>query len=386
MNYSRWWILGALILLISATQIGCVGKDVVLDRKEIEETYKLPEGDKAPIFKSEYEYLTPGIHVLEADEDYLWAIGGEKTLKKRILYKSSDLGERWEEFYVFEKPIEGMHITDTGEMLVSISDGRWETNSNCEILKLYGKNFKTVLELESGAALNWNFASDEEGYIFISEYGYKNLPNNARRIYRSKDKGETWENVFSPKEEEGHHNHVISIDKDDPNIIYQVIGDEDKRIIKSEDRGDTWDVLLRDYHPTAELQIDDNIFWALDNVPNSGILRFNKKTEELNYSFETPEPFKGSIYDMLYENGVIYAGLLSYSEPSNYWDGSMFISRDKGETWENFAIWPKLDESSAIGLINFTSKDGYGFINAKVPAIVNGENSHYNGTIKFKLL
>lgn len=344
---------------------------------------------RQPSFGTDYEFLQSGVSVLGADEDHLWAIGGNpQDGYGRVLLKSKDFGDSWDKVYAFKKRVEGIHITPNNTILVSTSNGRWLPNADCEIFRSVdqGKSFKKVLDLESGAAISWNFASDDEGYIFVSEYGYKLLPDNARRIYRSSDSGLTWKKVYQAKETFGHHNHVISIDPNNNNIIYQSIGDIHKMILRSTDRGNTWKKIISHYNPTSVLQLEDTILWGLDNHPKSGIMRYNTKTKKVDYSLETPLPLRGSIYDLLYVHDVIYAGLLSYGEPNQTWDGSILISKDKGVTWETFAIWPKYDANSAIGFYNFTAQGDYGFINSTLPIVTDGKVQHFNGTLRFKLL
>lgn len=340
-----------------------------------------------PYLDSEYEFLKPYISVMAVDDVYLWAGGGNNSQKAYTLYRSDDFGDTWEKVKKFDKIIESIHITYDNTILISLSDGRWLENANSQIVisKDGGDSFEPVLDLESGAAYTWNMASDDEGYIFVSEYGYKRLPDNARRIYRSKDGGLNWEIVYEPEEIDGYHNHVISIDANDKNIIYQVIGDDVKAILRSSDRGDTWEELVSGtYHPTSVIQIDDNIFWGLDGAPKSGIIRYNTSIEELDYAFETPKPYGGSIYDMMYVKDVIYAGLLSYSESSNHWNGSIFISKDKGQTWDKFCIWPKTEEMG-VGIYKFTHQGDYGYIWGDFP-IDLGDGSSFYGTLRFKLI
>ncbi len=359
------------------------------DREYLNKTYKTATGDKAPKTILEYEPLRQGMRVLESNKDYLWFAGGnDRDGYGNVLYKSKDLGDSFEFVYAFDKLIEGIHITPKNTILVSISNDRWSKDAKCEIHRSIdgGKTFTKVLDVTSGAVTNWNFTSDNDGYIFVSEYGYKNLPNNARKIYRSKDNGASFQVVYNPAEKNMSHNHVIQIDKNNKNIIYQSIGDKYKEIIVSKDRGNTWSRLIYDYNPTSMLQIDNYVLIGLDNHPKTGIVKIDKATNTPQFVFSPEKPIKGSIYDMLYANDIIYAGLLSYSQDSHTWPGSMYISKDKGNTWENVMIWPKITNESGIGMYNFYEKDGYGFINGIFPYFVNGMAGHYTGTMKFKLL
>lgn len=338
--------------------------------------------DNDIFFSTDYSFLDYGIKVMAANEKYLWAAGNEDM---STLYRSSDYGDTWEKVHTFEATIQGMHITPSGVFLVSTSNNRWKKECKGKLWRSEdnGQTFNLSLELNAGAAINWNIASDSEGFVFVSEYGYKDKPNNARHIYRSKDSGITWDIVYAPEETEGYHNHVIIINKNDSNTIYQSIGDNVKGVIKSTDRGQTWEKIMSGIHPTSALQIDNNIFWGLDNWPKSGILKYNLDDESVNYSFIAPKPFSGSIYDMMYANGVIYAGLLSYEY--NDWDGSIFTSKNKGLTWELFAKCPKY-QNTGVGFYKFTTLGDYGFVWVSLPIKTKNNLHKYQGTIRFKLV
>lgn len=87
---------------------------------------------------------------------------------------------------------------------------------------------------------------------------------------------------------------------------------------------------------------------------------------------------------MLYANEVIYAGFLAYDDPSNNWDGSIFISKDKGKTWEKFCHWPKY-EDRGVGFYKFSQLDDYGYIWGTFP-IDSEENTSFHGTLRFDLV
>ena len=330
----------------------------------------------------DYDILEPYMKIMAADDEFLWAAGGTDDLLMKILYKSSDYGETWDIVHIFKKTIEGIHISPKDVLLVSVSDDRASRSANCEIWRSTtgGSYFLKVLELKSGVATNWNFASDNEGYIFISEYGIK-IEDNARRIYRSNDNGATFHIVYNPEPILGYHNHVIKIDEKNPNIIYQSIGDDSKAIIMSLDRGNTWDTINEGYHPTSVVQIDDIMLWGLDNYPCSGIIRHDLDSNKVDYSLITPKPFGGSIYDMIYVDGVIYAGLMAYDYDN--WDGSIFTSLDKGLNWEEYIVI-KRSEDIGVGIYSMVSQGDYIFAWVSMPIEVDGVVGKYQGSIKFK--
>lgn len=379
-----FFILGIIVLLLLA------GTKLISSNEVEGDTggFQLGEGEKAPEIKTDYKLLERNIVVLGKDDENLWASGTVFNDKGDTLFKSSDLGETWEEVYKFENNIEGIHISKINVLFVSTSLGRWEEEAKAEVYRSEnsGVDFEKVLDVESGAAINWNFASDDEGYVYISEYGYKNPPNNARRIYRSSDNGKNFEVVYKPEEQEEYHNHAIGIDSQDNNIIYQAIGDLERKIIISKDRGETWETLIEGMDPTSILDLGDTILFGLDSKPKSGIVKYDKASGEFEYALEVELPYGGSIYDMVYKNGVVYAGLLSYDDENHTWPGSVFISKDEGETWEPLVIWPKLEKDTGVAFSNFIEKDGYIFINSRLPLIDSTGVTKYAGTLRLKAI
>ncbi len=333
-------------------------------------------------FIPKYDILEPFIKIMAVDGDYLWAAGGSEEEFMKILYKSNDYGNTWSIVHIFKKTIEGIYINPNNNLFVSISNERRSQDAKCEIWRstTNGSYFTKVLELESGVATNWNFASDSEGYVFISEYGNKK-ENNARKIYRSNNNGRNFQIVYNPEPIQGYHNHIISINKRNSNIIYQTVGDDQKFILMSKDRGNTWRTIIENYHPTSMVQVDNTILWGLDNYPCSGIVRYNLDSQKVDYSLITPKPFGGSIYDMIYVDDVIYAGTMSYDYDT--WDGAIFISKDKGLTWENYLIIPR-SKDIGVGIYNFVTQEDYIFAWVSMPIEVNGVIEKYQGSIRIE--
>ncbi len=321
--------------------------------------------------------------VMACNKKVLFAAGREDM---KCLYKSLDFGQTWQKIYEFNTKIQGMHITPNDILLVSTSHNKWDKNAEGKLWrsKDSGKTFKLVLEFESGTATNWNIASDKDGYVFVSEYGYKSLPNNARRIYRSNNNGLDWKIIYEPKQADGYHNHKILISNSNKNILYQSIGDEyGHQILKSEDRGNSWDIVILGIHPTSALQIDKDILWGLDNYPKSGIVKHDISKDKFNYIFTPQKPYNGSIYDMLYVNDIIYAGFTSYDY--NDWPGSIFISKDKGRTWEKFIDWSN-DYHIGVGFYCFNTLGRYGYVWVTLPIRKNQKIIKYQGTLRFELV
>ncbi len=324
------------------------------------------------------EYLKAGYYVMAASEDTLYARGPEKS---KTVYFSKDYGDTWEPIITFEKRPYNIHVTPKGIILISISSGSYQSPGDGELwYSKDGKNFKLVLKFAAGVAERWNIASDQDGYVFISEYGHKKANNNARRIYRSKDSGATWEIVYEPPEIDNYHNHKILIDNQNPNVIYQSIGDgKNIGILKSEDRGETW-LKIHDWlHPTAGLQFKDHIIWGLDKHPVAGFVWHDKETDETDIIYRLPKKHSGSVYDMACIHGIIYALFMSY--PDQKWPATIYTSSDEGRTWKLLAEWPKI-KGEGISLGGITDCGGYGYVLVSLPY---GDSLRYDGTVRFPL-
>lgn len=331
----------------------------------------------------EYLYAKDGFNVLSSDDDYLYG-----TIKGNRLFKTENINGSRFLLQRFEDNIVSLEVLENGNILLCTTRGRWleDAGSKIYLSKDKGKTFEVVLEMKTGDAFHWNYAHDDEGYVFISEYGRKDKQDNARRIYRSNDWGETFECIYEPKEEEGYHNHKIHIDKLDKNIIYQVVGDDNKRLLISRDRGDTWEsIYWGDYHPTSLVDLGDSIVFGLDGAPYSGIVKFDKETMKISQKLRFKKPKRGgSVYAMTEYEDKLYAGFMSYGDSEN-WDGRIYTSDDDGENWGLLDGFDKIEETMGVGFHKFVEKGGKLYVNVQLPyESHDGSSKHYFGTLKIK--
>lgn len=331
-----------------------------------------------------FRVLPTNIRVMGKTSNYLLGVGKVAGDGGQSLYKSRNGGNTWIQVKKFKRKIKGIHTNGRESIFVAIGGDRWSEDPKTELLKAENveSEFKKVLDIKSGVVLNWNMASDSEGYMFLSEYGNKDIEDNPRRIYRSKDYGTTWEVVYEPSPQKGYHNHVIHIDKYNLNNIYQIVGDDDKKLIISKDRGDTWDVKDTDYHPTSVVQIQNYLIYGLDAVPFSGFKTLDTETDEIVRNYRLKKPRYGSIYDMVLVGETIYAGALSYYY--NDWAGSILISTNYGESWNTLAEVNR-PEDLGVSFDNFIEFNGDVYIGGVYPVILNGEETTFHGTIKYKV-
>ena len=334
-------------------------------------------------FVTEFTLLCGTVSVKAVSDEAIWARGSRPPYRGN-LFNSSDHGITWEMVYTFDKPIEGIFIDEPGNIFVSVAADRWSARPNGVLFKSSdgGETFTGVLAIRAGSILNWNMAAGN-GVMFVSEYGYKgNSGNNARRIYRSLNHGDTWEVVFSPEPRAEWHNHKILVTRE--GVIYQSIGDgKNAHIIKSSDNGNTWETVIERFHPTSAIEFETHILWGLDSGPVSGISRYDKETGEMEIAFTLPEPFSGSFYDMAYADGIVYAITVSYSGAHH--PASIWYSRDEGDTWN---LLGRIDKYPyhGVGLWNIVTDHKYGYISIQTPLYRNGKVEFYWGTLRFELV
>ena len=354
-------------------------------------------------FITDFVFLEWGVTVLEVQGNTLWAArtasaepGAAWASQWRTgeLLKSTDHGESWNKVYEFSKPVNSVYVDDFGNIFVAVTYDRWASEGTGELFKSSdsGETFRKVLDIESGITLRWNIAS-RNGTMFASEYGFKGAENrvsrilnragnNARRIYRSTDFGETWSIVFEPNPTYNYHNHITLVT--DEGIVYQSIGDwGNSKIIRSHDNGYNWETVAHGFQPTSAVVFDTHILWGLDGGPWDGVAGYDRDTGEFSNAFTLPYPFEGSCYDMAIAHGVVYAMFLSYGGDAH--SASIFFSEDEGYTWNLLGYIEKLP-AFGVGLYHLVVDELFGYIDIETPVHQNDTIDFFVGTLRFELL
>lgn len=357
--------------------------------------FDMPEEPKQPLnfrgFITDFTLLEYGIMVMEHHNGVLWAVTSPPFTNSfqanlRVLTKSYDRGYTWQEVYTFTNPIDTIYADERGNIFVATTLDRGSPQGTGELFKSSdgGAAFRKVLDIISGAPYHWNIAG-RDGIMFVSEYGYKGHGDNARRIYRSSDFGETWEIVYEPPPKYNYHNHKIIFAGD---YVYQSVGDRPhNKIIRSGDMGNTWQLAVDGIHPTSAVVIDTHILWGLDSggLHTGGIARYNRVTGEIDSFWFPPYPFTGSSYGMAIADGIVYVIFLSYFFDSH--PASIFFSADKGESWELLGYIEKKPREG-IGLWALTLDDKFGYIEIQTPVQFDDEErkARFRGTLRFRLI
>jgi photosystem II stability/assembly factor-like uncharacterized protein len=192
------------------------------------------------------------LEVAPADPNVIYAGTGESTIRIDVsigdgIYKSTDAGRTWKH----------MGLKDTRQ----ISKIRTHPN-NADI-------------------------------VYVAAFGHAFGENKERGVYRSKDGGETWENVLHVSEKTGAID--ITIDKNNPRIIYAAMweayrnfwqissGGEESSIWRSMDGGDTWEDIGKNKGlpkgilgkiGVAASPVQSGRLWAIiEHQPDGGIYR-----------------------------------------------------------------------------------------------------------------
>ncbi len=178
------------------------------------------------------------------------------------VWKTTDAGQYWENIsdgYFTASSVGALEVAPadpnviyagTGETTiridVSIGDGIYKSTDA-------GRSWKHLGMKETRQIAKIRTHPQNADLVYAAVFGHAFGPNPERGVYRSKDGGETWENVLHVSDQAGAID--LTIDKNNPRIIYASFwqayrnfwqissGGEDSGIWRSMDGGDTWQCL-----------------------------------------------------------------------------------------------------------------------------------------------
>ena len=178
------------------------------------------------------------------------------------VWKSTDAGQYWENIsdgFFSSSSVGALEVAPAdpnviyagaGETTiridVSIGDGIYKSTDA-------GRSWKHLGLKETRQIAKIRSHPDNADLVYAAVFGHAFGPNPERGVYRSKDGGETWENVLYVSEKAGAID--LTIDKNNPRVIYAAFweayrnfwnissGGGDSGIWRSLDGGDTWQCL-----------------------------------------------------------------------------------------------------------------------------------------------
>jgi photosystem II stability/assembly factor-like uncharacterized protein len=176
------------------------------------------------------------------------------------VWKTTDAGQYWQNItdgYFTASSVGAIEVAPadpnviyagTGESTiridVSIGDGMYKSTDS-------GRTWKHIGLKDTRQISKVRTHPDNADLVYVAALGHAFGQNDERGVYRSKDGGDTWENVLHVSNKSGAVD--ISIDKNNPRIIYATFweayrnfwqissGGEDSGIWRSMDGGDTWE-------------------------------------------------------------------------------------------------------------------------------------------------
>ena len=180
------------------------------------------------------------------------------------VWKTTDAGQYWENIsdgYFTSSSVGALEVAPadpnviyagTGETTiridVSIGDGIYKSTDA-------GRSWQHLGMKETRQIAKIRTHPENADLVYAAVFGHAFGENPERGVYRSKDGGETWENVLHVSDKAGAID--LTIDKNNPRIIYASIweayrsfwqmssGGEDSGIWRSMDGGDSWENISR---------------------------------------------------------------------------------------------------------------------------------------------
>jgi hypothetical protein len=243
---------------------------------------------------------------------------------------STDKGANFTTLHTFAKPNVSLFKTAQGGYIAIVSDSASEEDAT----QANGQIWRSTDECETWEQVGTIVAGDTyvTGFdslgdvCYLTEYGGRTYPNNARRLYRSVNDGETWTMIkdfddFTP--ESNLHTHFVRIDPytaQDPIVysdltIYVGTGDGDSvcGLHRSQDGGETWETIGSGSQAwrITEARFDaENAYFGGDgyvgNGERYGLYRLRKSDD--NWAKEAD--VQGPVYSMVWDKlGNLWASV-----------------------------------------------------------------------------
>ncbi|OPZ75150.1 MAG: hypothetical protein BWY80_00274 [Firmicutes bacterium ADurb.Bin456] len=209
----------------------------------------------------------------------MWLSGDGKTFytgwDSNTLKKSADELKTLTAIHTFEVYLTACRDLDNGELLVAC--GNQGAPASLWLSSKGQTKWTKVLETSGpGARFMNEWSISVSGRIIVaSEYGGKKPPDNARKVYLSRDYGKTWTEILDIGQREGTHVHGCAYD---PyyNRIWVTTGDiPHQSILYSDDWGRNWQVASKQYQATSIYPLPNCVLFGTDSSPN-GILRYSR--------------------------------------------------------------------------------------------------------------
>ena len=279
----------------------------------------------------------------------------------RTLYISNDRFESKKVLFNFPDIISGIYCMPDGTLFVATDNDTWDPKKPGRIYRSLddGTTFALVKDLVCSCALNWSFTSDFWGNLYVGEYGPKGL-GISKEVWKTSDRGETWEVIFRAPDTDNTHIHVVAVDPYTDHL-WVVNGDGDgyNGIHVSTDYGITWTTVRRNSQPTSVVFTEDAIYWGEDNIDGI-VTRYDRGTGEFKAVFTASRHgnYGGSVYAMTCgPSGLIYASMVKYG----IYDHIPALWVGKDDTWKPLIHLDVIPDTGQ-GFTTISEPDANGYI------------------------
>lgn len=303
------------------------------------------------VFESGGSLSLGAVAVAPSDHNVLYIGTGENNPRNSAsigdgVYKSIDAGASWTHIGLAETEKTArirIHPSNPDVVYVAALGHEWGANEERGVFRSRngGASWKKILYVDENTGAS-DLAMDPENprFLYAGMYDFRRLPWGFRSggpgsgLYRSRDGGETWENLTDPAKEnglpEGPLGRIgIAIAPSDPRVVYAVIEAKKGVMWRSSDRGDTWTMV------TEDKKIHSRPFYFSD-------IRVDPRDENRVYLLEgslrvtedAGRTWKTTANTLHGDHQSLWIDPLDPNRLINGNDGGWGFSYDRGETWE----------------------------------------------------
>lgn len=290
------------------------------------------------------------VTINQKNKDNVWVGTGESRTRNSIsigngVYKTTNGGEKWEHL--------GLEKTDhiskiiinpenADEVFVAALGNVWAPNEDRGVFKTNdgGKTWNKILFVNEGTGCA-DLAMDPSNpnILYAGMWDFQRKPYTFRSggpgsgLYRTSDAGKNWKKVDITSDMGELGRIAVAFSPISPNIIYALIESKKTGLYRSTDSGKTWE--LR----TTSQVIADRPFYFSYIVPDPiDTNRIYKPGFTLNVSFDGGYSFTYPFVEGGNVHGDHHALWINPKNNSQMYlgtDGGLYISYDKGNTWNH---------------------------------------------------
>ncbi len=254
-----------------------------------------------------------------------YAVQGNK------LFSINTLNDQITQLYEFNAAILGFHITKRNTFVISTDNDHWSERAPCNIYesKDRGHSFEQIKTINGGCALWLSISSDDQGNLYVGEYGPKK-PGVSKNVWKREAATGLWSIIFQADVKSDAHIHRVAVDPSTQNI-WVTTGDTRKNrgAYVSTDKGTNWQYKL-DSQATAVVFANNKIYWGEDRIDYGGIVTTSNLGDAAVEVFNAADRgnYVGSIYEMLLlPDESVLAPIMKYADKNNI--ASLWYGKDK---------------------------------------------------------